>query len=187
MIKKNKPYPLPIQEGPGFFKKRRVQGTDYRLISFFNRYFKTLEKCSYILSLLFNKKIHLDIVRLHLPFHSSDILAQILGQPTNSNKYRFSRMIQKLLPRAVIKNPSLTESREGILKKSQILPSYLSGLNIKLAGRLMSQRVIPRYTVQNRQEGSLARGKVNFVEKSRFTNKNKRGAYSFTVNISHIV
>jgi hypothetical protein len=64
--------------------------------------------------------------------------------------------------------------------------SYLSGMNIKLAGRLMTQSMRPRFTVQSIQEGSLARVKVHFIEKSRFTGKNKRGAFSFTVSISHV-
>jgi hypothetical protein len=64
--------------------------------------------------------------------------------------------------------------------------SYLSGINIKLAGRLMTQSIRPRFTVQSLQEGSLARVKVHFIEKSRFTGKNKRGAFSFTVTISHV-
>jgi hypothetical protein len=65
-------------------------------------------------------------------------------------------------------------------------PSYLSGMNIKLAGRLMTQSIRPRFTVQSLQEGSLARVKVHFIEKSRFTGKNKRGAFSFTITISHV-
>lgn len=64
--------------------------------------------------------------------------------------------------------------------------SYLSGINIKLAGRLMTQSIRPRFTVQNKQEGSLARVKVHLTEKSRFTGKNKRGAYSFTVSLGHV-
>ena len=60
-------------------------------------------------------------------------------------------------------------------------------MNVKLAGRLMTQSMRPRFTVQSFQEGSLARGKVAFLETSRFTTKNKRGAYSFTINISHVI
>lgn len=66
-------------------------------------------------------------------------------------------------------------------------PSYLSGMKIRLAGRIMTQPMRPRFTVQNHQEGSLARVKVHFTEKSRFTGKNKRGAFSFTVTISHVL
>jgi hypothetical protein len=60
-------------------------------------------------------------------------------------------------------------------------------MNIKLAGRLMTQSMRPRFTVQSKQEGSLARVKVHYIEKSRFTGKNKRGAFSFTVTISNVL
>ena len=129
-------------------------------------------------------------------------------------------MIKTLIPRAVIKNPSIMTNTftdyslplaslssqapspqhscqevminyKGIgvgdssgVKESN-LPSHVSGLSIKLAGRLTTQKMIPRQTVQSIQEGSLARGKVHFIEKARFTNKNKRGTYSFTLSISH--
>ena len=258
---------LPVLSKLG--KVTKVKGTDPRLLSFFNISYKTLEKITFILSTVFKKKIELDIIRLYFPFHDSKILAKVLGSSSNTNKYKFSRMIQKLLPKAVIKNPSLFKNsaaqapsilpnsikelkdstlnlanfskglaynlfshnkleksfshpdlkKEANLKEAFLsnsnknnsilspalvqegfdiespletvqglpLPSSISGLNVKLAGRLTTQRVIPRYTIQTRQEGSLARGKVNFLEKARFTNKNKRGAYSFTVNISHIL
>ena len=65
--------------------------------------------------------------------------------------------------------------------------SYLSGINVRLGGRLMTQAMRARFSVQTKQSGSLARFKVDLVEKSRFTGKNKRGAYSFTVTISHVI
>jgi hypothetical protein len=82
----------------------------------------------------------------------------------------------------------LTKGAEskGVLRDPTKL-SYLSGMNIKLAGRLMTQSIRPRFTVQSKQEGSLARVKVHYTEKSRFTGKNKRGAFSFTVSISHVL
>lgn len=65
--------------------------------------------------------------------------------------------------------------------------SYLSGLSVRLAGRLLTQSIRPRFTVQKIQYGSFARVKVDYMEKSRFTSKNKRGAFSFTVMLSHII
>jgi len=91
-------------------------------------------------------------------------------------------MIRTLLYTATIKNPKKLIRKQNF----SIIPSYLSGIKIKLAGRLISQRVIPRFTVQNFQMGSLARGKINYVDSSRFTHKNKRGAFSFTVTTGHI-
>jgi ribosomal protein S3 len=69
---------------------------------------------------------------------------------------------------------------------STIIPSYLSGIKIRVAGRLLTQRVIPRLTVKTIQRGTLARGKANFIDSSRFTNKNRRGSFSITVTIGHI-
>jgi len=66
-----------------------------------------------------------------------------------------------------------------------IVPSFLSGLKIKLAGRLMTQRVIPRLTVKTLQRGTLARGRTDLVSEARFTSKNRRGAYSITVTMGH--
>jgi len=184
-----------------------------------------IEKMSWILSQYLNKKVEFEIIRLEYPFHDSKILSQVLG--FNANKYNFRRMWIKLLPLAVIKNPSediwyeiekSEENLEGIKKAnifnpSSYLPplfsksglqskfinkisnqitknrfaSYLSGINVRLGGRLMTQGMRARYTVQTKQSGSLARAKVEFVERSRFTGKNKRGAYSFTVTMSHVI
>jgi len=40
---------------------------------------------------------------------------------------------------------------------------------------------VPRKTVKFINKGALARSKVIFLDNSRFTNKNKRGAFSITV------
>ena len=58
---------------------------------------------------------------------------------------------------------------------------------MRLAGRLMTQKMRPRFTVQIKQNGSLARVKADYIEKSRYTSKNKRGAYSFTISMGHII
>lgn len=190
--------------------------------------FKTpLEKLSLILGKYFKKQIEFEIIRLQYPFHDSNILSQILAY--NAKKYNFRRMWIKLLPRAVVKNPSrnlffkIDKTRqmiEGQIKSTLFRPtsylpplfklsglnsifikkdrlsmpsepnlyySYLSGINVRLGGRLMTQGLRARFSVQTKQSGSLARFKVDLVEKSRFTGKNKRGAYSFTVTMSHVI
>ena len=65
--------------------------------------------------------------------------------------------------------------------------SKISGVKIKLGGRTFKQKVIPRRTVQQIQRGSLARDKVQLIEKSRITGKTRRGAYSFTVTLGHVL
>jgi hypothetical protein len=58
-------------------------------------------------------------------------------------------------------------------------------LKIRIAGRLMTQTVVPRKTVKTKLKGAFATGKVNYLDTARFTSKNKRGAFSITVSSGH--
>lgn len=98
------------------------------------------------------------------------------------NKIKLRRIVKKFISKSV-KNNSTNNSI--INKSNQLIPSALSGIKIKVAGRLLTQRVIPRKTVKIISSGAISRGKSMFVETSRFTNKNKRGAFSLTVSIGH--
>ena len=64
-------------------------------------------------------------------------------------------------------------------------PSGISGINIKLAGRPFKERIVPRFTSRTIQRGNLGKTKTDFITTSRFTNKNKRGAFSFTITMGH--
>ena len=72
-------------------------------------------------------------------------------------------------------------------KNKNSLVSCLSGLKFRLAGRFYGRKIIPRKTVFNLQRGSLARDKVQLIEKSRIRGKTRRGAYSFTVTLGHVL
>jgi hypothetical protein len=91
------------------------------------------------------------------------------------NKIKLRKIINKLKLKSITK----------IFKKSKNIPSAISGFNIKVGGRLLTQKSIPRKTVKFISSGSLARGKTILVETARFTNKNKKGAFSLTVSIGH--
>jgi hypothetical protein len=94
------------------------------------------------------------------------------------NKIKLRRITRKLFKYAVIKNI------KNIVfdNKSNYLPAFLTGMTIKIAGRLMKYKVIPRKTVQKIQKGSSSFGKVNFTDSARYTSKNRRGAFSITVS-----
>ena len=138
-------------------------------------------KFKYLISFLekiFNKSIELELIRLKYPAHNSNILAQVLA--ISSKKLKFFTIIRKLLYNVNIKQP-------GVLKHNfNTIPSLLSGIKVRLGGRLSTEKLIPRKTVKTYQIGSIARNKTNYREQSRITLKNKRGAYSFTVITSHI-
>lgn len=130
------------------------------------------------LSKIYKKPVELELDRLHYPYYDSNILSNMIGLISNIVKLRF--IIKKLFTIAKIKKTNKFNNNYSII------PSYLSGLKIRVAGRLLTQRVIPRLTVKTIQRGTLARGKANFVDSARFSNKNKRGSFSITVTMGHI-
>jgi Mitochondrial ribosomal protein (VAR1) len=130
------------------------------------------------LSKIYQKPVELELDRLHYPYYDSNILSNMIGLISNIVKLRF--IIKKLFKIAKIKKTN------KFINKYSIIPSYLSGFKIRVAGRLLTQRVIPRLTVKTIQRGNLAKGKAQFVDSARFSNKNKRGSFSITVTMGHI-
>ena len=137
-----------------------------------------LQSLCLILSKIYKKPVELELDRLHYPYFDSNILSNMIGLISNIVKLRF--IIKKLFTIAKIKKTNKFKN------KYSIIPSYLSGFKLRVAGRLLTQRVIPRLTVKTIQRGTLARGKANFVDSARFINKNKRGSFSITISIGHI-
>jgi hypothetical protein len=137
-----------------------------------------LQSLCLILSQIYKKPVELELDRLHYPYYDSNILSNMIGLISNIVKLRF--IIKKLFTIAKIKKTN------NFINKYSIIPSYLSGFKIRVAGRLLTQRVIPRLTVKTIQRGTLARGKAQFVNSARFTNKNKRGSFSITVTTGHV-
>jgi hypothetical protein len=141
------------------------------LIKVFSDKFKIL---SSILSKMFKKPVEFDLIRLHYPYNDSNILVNLLGIMVNKIKLRV--IIRRLYEKAVIKNLSKKHSLNSIN-----IPAFLSGIKIKVGGRLLTQSVVPKKTVKVVQRGAIQRGKINFLDVARYTNKNKRGAFSITV------
>ena len=67
------------------------------------------------------------------------------------------------------------------------IPSFLSGIYLKLAGRVLTQKLQRRVKSKIVQKGSLARTRAKLINTNRFVNKNKRGVYSVTVIIGHFI
>jgi hypothetical protein len=154
------------------FKKGSVGKSNTFLVSNSNK----LNKICDILSLYFKKPVELELVRLYYPYFNSNILVNLLGLIINKIKVRF--IMKKLFKKAIIKNPTKLSRKNRLT----IIPSFLSGIKIRIAGRLLTHRVVPRKTIKTIRRGALARGKVNFLDIARFTNKNKRGAFSITIS-----
>jgi hypothetical protein len=146
----------------------------YNITQIFPNKFKKL--CE-ILSNLFKKQVELDLIRLHYPYNDSNILANFLAIMINRIKLRI--LIKRLFSNAVLKNKKFSNTKTN---KLNIIPAFLSGINIKVAGRLLNNRIVPRKTVKTIRRGAVAKGKINYLDVARTTTKNKRGAYSITVS-----
>ena len=97
------------------------------------------------------------------------------------NKIKINKIKKRVLKGTFSKTPNKWKTKNIF----SFDPSYLSGVKIKIAGRLLTHRVIPRKTIKLIHKGILARSKVIYNDTARFTNKNKRGAYSITVSITN--
>jgi Mitochondrial ribosomal protein (VAR1) len=146
--------------------------SNYNLTKIYSNKFNIL--CN-ILSNLFKKPVELNLIRLHYPYLDSNILVNLLGIMINKIKLRI--LIRKLFENTIIKNLKTV----NLNRNNNIIPAFLSGINIKVAGRLLTQRVVPRKTVKNIIRGASARSKVNYLDVARYSNKNRRGAFSITI------
>jgi hypothetical protein len=95
------------------------------------------------------------------------------------NKIKVRRITRKLFKNAVIKS---IKNNYKIKDKTNIIPAFLTGLTIKVAGRLMKYKIIPRKTVKIIRRGSSSVGKINYTNFSKYTNKNRRGAFTISIN-----
>ena len=139
-----------------------------------------LQGLSSKLSKIFKKPINLELTQLYSVSNNSNILVNILGKLGLLRRNSFSRIVGKFL-KYQSKKIFFRNNNNKISKFSTIL----TGVNIKLGGRLIRGKIVPRRTVKKIQYGSLARSKSNYVTTARLTQKNKRGSFSFTVSIGH--
>jgi len=67
------------------------------------------------------------------------------------------------------------------------IPSFLSGIYLKLAGKVLTQKIKRRVKSKIIQKGSLARVNTDLINTKTFVNKNKRGVFSITIKTGHII
>lgn len=112
--------------------------------------------------------VELRFIKVQYPYLDNNILAQYTR--LNANKYAFFRIHS-----AVFKKGSFFSAPISLTSES--LPYLLKGLKLELAGRLTTQRSIPRKTVSNKHIGNIGtNGHFN-----QYASKNKLGAYTIKV------
>jgi len=168
----------------------------------------TVNSLGNALTKLFGLRVELRLVRLHYPYLNSYILAQYVA--INTKKYNFTRIQRAIfgalrLPRPksiVLNHLSTLEEGNGSnsLLENRLLPSHITGIMIRISGRLTTQRAIPRQTVQTAHIGTFSsfaggsltggtnssKGMKNVIETALFTGKNKKGAFTVKVWISQL-
>lgn len=121
-----------------------------------------------------DRTVELRLIRLNHSALDSSIFAQYLT--ANGGKYSFNRILDML------KGSLPTVVSEGSVDDSSVVPaSHITGVKIKLSGRLTTQRSSPRQTVQAGRLGSSAKGPYGTVDYSQHTAKNKLGAFTMKV------
>ena len=141
-------------------------------------YNNKLEKLVNLLNTLFNKSVELELIRIYSPQNESNILANLIGILSNFIKFRYIHM--KLFK----------VSKMKFYKKKFIqnkIPSFLSGFYLKLAGRVLTQKIQRRVRSKVIQKGNLTGTKTELINLNRISNKNKRGTFSITIKTGHII
>lgn len=164
-----------------------------------NKKFKYL---ALVLSKIFNKNVEIVLFRLNYPFHDNHMLANAIA--SNSNKYKFRRIILSIWKKLIVNDPftlkfnksvalnnTSLEGKENVSAdkiEGQAFNSFtalLTGLKIRIGGRITTEKITPKQTVKTASRGNFVKGKVNFVNCANFTSKNKKGAFNVKVWMSH--
>ena len=143
-------------------------------------------------------QVEVRFIRLRYPYLDSTILAQYLA--LNAGKYNFTRMQKGVFSKVPVISSSSkmvtadqvlfplpiadrNEHRNNTVLPASALPGQLTGVKLELAGRLTTQRSIPRKTVDNTHTGSFTVSKElnSLLDFSQYASKNKLGAFTMKV------
>lgn len=160
-------------------KKTNVQNilfnlNKYNLFRVFSLKFKLI--CD-ILNNNFNKPVEFQLIRIHKPYLDSNILVNLLSLNIRNKKFRPNVKIAKLFQKRVVKN--ILDYKN---KSVNFIPAYLSGIKIRIGGRLLRQVMIPKLTKKRFERGASSIGKVNFLDSASITKKNRKGSYTLKIS-----
>jgi len=171
-------------------KRTKVQNiladlNKYNLFRVFSLKFKLI--CE-ILNNKFNKPVELQLIRLHQPYLDSNIFVNLLSlniwNKTTKNKKKQTKKFKpnvkiiKLFQKRLVKNVGDPKN-----KSVNLIPTYLSGMKIRIGGRLIKEKVIPRKSTKIYERGASSIGKVNFLDTSSITKKNRKGSYTLKISL----
>jgi cytochrome b subunit of formate dehydrogenase len=95
---------------------------------------KNLKLLSFILTKLLKKPVNLHFTRIYYPYNDSNIFASLIGFMSFFIKFRFisKQIIKKMIFRI--------RKRRLHRLKFRVIPAVITGINVKLAGRILTAR-----------------------------------------------
>lgn len=115
---------------------------------------------------LYGKEVSLMFVRVYYPYMNSSIFSQYLFHNSSANTFVHFQ-------NAILKYPSW---------HGKELPSYITGIKVEVAGRLTTERIIPRITKKSMVFGSISG--ADYLDYASYTGKNYLGSFTIKVWIS---
>src|SRR5260221_188550 len=117
----------------------------------------------------------------------SSLPLTLQNKQINSIKFKAEKVENKLINRVKYNsyNDLFNTDSNDYIHCNNDLRTYLTGMKLKISGRLAKQKVVPKRTVKTAYKGGISENKYNIVESSTFTHKNKKGAFSIRIWLSH--
>ena len=146
------------------------------LFSKFAELFKDkLEYLIYLIAKLLKTNTHLQAIRVFYPYNDCNIFSFFLGSLSYVISYN-------RLTRSVFKKLNMRFGIRRIFRlKYRNIPSLITGMEIKFAGRILSSKAKKRVKDQNTILGSLARQDSYLKTSSNFSSKTKGGAFNIAI------
>jgi len=142
-----------------------------------------LSKLSISLSKYFNKPVELELIRIHLPFMDGNILVNLFGLIVNVEKW--SKFRNYIFTMGTIIKDTKFQIRTNQI--DPIIPSVISGIKLRFAGRFITQKYFRRVRNKEIQRGALNRSSSQLTKLNRYTNKNRRGAFSISITTGYSI
>jgi hypothetical protein len=103
--------------------------------------------------------------------YSKDLIITQKTKMVSQLTYQNSNKLKLLIPSSILYDNM--DNYKDIIT-NPVAPAKTTGIRIRLAGRLNTEKFKPKKTVQTVQIGSLSKNLVNFVNTASFTSKNKK-------------
>jgi hypothetical protein len=113
--------------------------------------------------------------------YSKDLIIKKKTKMASQLTYQNSNKLKLFIPTSILYD-NMENYKEIIT--NPVAPAKTTGIRIRLAGRLKTERFKPKKTVQTVQIGSLSKNLVNFFNTASFTTKNKKGTFNIKVWLS---